>query len=373
MKERKETSSDKSKIWDLHWRNAGVHWNRTWFQRPGRSGNRQRSREWRWATSTRRRVAWSWQCSGPNPGQNEWWSTQKEPDESSSPLMDLGFILRVTLGGSGWEVFGSTVTNQWIPWWLEFEELRGCHNKSSSLHCKTTKWTNHEVARDSPHGICLDLTSGTNEPRDPRSQHLNAFSRLTEPQEAHEAEDHHPVQDVFGVADGRHRPAGSPVGGISVLVSREDLSVLEVRHVSQLFGGVGEREGGKRQTNLTVTRSQRAVSNNSHGVTWRRELVTWRVKADVPASLAARLLETRDLYDCILNWYELLEEEIHKWEIKLKEKLQKGAVSKIIPKLVTWTQRGASRLKNIFLLLFFFYYNTFFFVGVAFTGNDDIG
>lgn len=33
--------------------------------------------------------------------------------------------------------------------------------------------------------------------------------QLTESQEAHEHQDHHPVQEVVGVADGRHRPAGS--------------------------------------------------------------------------------------------------------------------------------------------------------------------
>lgn len=73
----------------------------------------------------------------------------------------------------------------------------------------------------------------------------DSASQLTESQEAHEAQNHHPVQDVFGIADGRHRPAGSPVGGVLVLLSQDGLSVLEVRHVPQFWlGGEGKLDGG---------------------------------------------------------------------------------------------------------------------------------
>lgn len=54
-----------------------------------------------------------------------------------------------------------------IPWWLEFEELLGCHNKSSSLDCQTINYvimvnTSRDRFRFSM-GDILDFINGTNQ------------------------------------------------------------------------------------------------------------------------------------------------------------------------------------------------------------------
>lgn len=87
----------------------------------------------------------------------------------------------------------------------------------------------------------------------------DSASQLTESQEAHEAQNHHPVQDVFGIADGRHRPAGSPVGGVLVLLSQDGLSVLGVRHVPQFWLG-GEENLTAESGALTTAGKREAVT-----------------------------------------------------------------------------------------------------------------